>query len=70
MYVVPTAIKALGYPDGTEVLMYSHRDQGMAGAGDSSKRVLECKVGDGRDALTAAFGGVDDWSWVPWNDRY
>ncbi|SEN42379.1 hypothetical protein SAMN02800694_3445 [Luteibacter sp. UNCMF331Sha3.1] len=50
--------------------MYSHRDQGMAGAGDSSKRVLECKVGDGRDALTAAFGGVDDWSWVPWNDRY
>jgi hypothetical protein len=70
IYYVPPAIKALGYPDDTDVFMYSHRDQGMAADGESSKRVLTCKVGDNRDALTAAFGGVDDWSWVPWNHRY
>lgn len=64
LYFVPAAIKDLGYPEGIPVRMYSHRDQGIAKKGESTKRVVKCAVGASRDELTKAFEAVEDWSWV------
>ena len=64
LFKVPKIIEGLGYPQGLPVYMFSHRDEDQASDGESTKRVIKCKLGDSADALRKAYAANEDWSWV------
>lgn len=70
VYRVPQLINGKAGLAGKPLVIFSHRDEGMAGAGESTKRVFNCNAGDGNAALLAAYNNHRGWSWVPWAGNY
>jgi hypothetical protein len=66
---VPLLIQAYGFA-GIPLRIFSHRDEGVAGAGESSKRVIQTNSAAAVPALATAYAANADWSWIPWAGVY
>src|SRR5262249_31939218 len=68
---VPQLIQNYGF-NGIPLRIFSHRDEGMGGAGQSSKRMIMTTSNANAGALQAAYNAHTDWSWAaaPWNGLY
>jgi len=70
VYRVPELIRGFAGLQDKPLLIYSHRDEGMAPKPrpgqpqESTKRVIQCRSSDDRVKLLAAYNNHSGWSWA------
>jgi hypothetical protein len=66
---VPALIQNYGF-GAVPLRIFSHRDEGVGGGGESSKRMIQTTATAAAGALNAAYNANTDWAWTPWAGAY